>query len=198
MSDKEINKAEPLAILVKPEDVVKKAEINTDAKTPNPKAQLFKPERIMIKLGDTEYELRFDLSAFCELEKTYRSTDELLQMLLGTAMNPDINKVTYCDAPVLADDVKVDQVPLSAYIAKNTNTAKAGQQETLNLLWAGCLHNHQILNEQAEVTGYSITKAKLGSLVSLKNIAEVNAKIMEAILRDLIPDQEKTQRRRRK
>lgn len=150
----------------------------------------FKPQPVIIKLGEPgkeeEYELVFDLNAFCEMETMYESVDSVIQMLMG-APAPDLNKVTYNGAKVLAEDIMVDGKPLADYINQLANRSKAKYKDTLNLLWLGVLHNHTVYDEDGEVKKYTITKTKLGSMVTLANIREVNAKIMTAILRDLLP-----------
>lgn len=151
----------------------------------------FKPQPVIIHLGKNEedeqdYELVFDLNAFCEMETMYESVDSVIQMLMG-APAPDLDKVKYNGAKVLAQDITVDGKPLSDYINQLANRSKAKYKDTLNLLWLGVLHDHTIYDEDGEVKKYTITKSKLGSMVTLTNIREVNAKIMTAILRDLLP-----------
>ena len=68
--------------------------------------------------------------------------------------------------------------------------------DTLNLLWAGCLHDAAIYNSFGEITGYTVSKARLGAEVTFRNLREVNGKIITAILRDLLPQDEKTQKHR--
>ena len=82
------------------------------------KASIFKPTDIVVKLGDNEHRLVYDLNAFAELEKIYESIDSILQMLLGTDVAPDMAHVTYLGAPVNAHDILVADVPLTAYITK--------------------------------------------------------------------------------
>lgn len=146
----------------------------------------FKPKPVMLTLGGTDYELIYDLNAFCEMETLYDSVDSVIQMLMG-APAPDLSKVTYNEAPVMPDDVKVDGKPLTEYINQLNNKTKAKYKDTLNLLWLGLLHDHTEYDADGEVSKYTITKAKLGSMVTLTNLREVNTKIMTAILRDLLP-----------
>lgn len=146
----------------------------------------FKPRPVILELGGEEYELLYDLNAFCEMETMYDSVDSVIQMLMGSPA-PDLDKVTYNDAPVNADEIMVDGKPLADYIAQLHNRTKAKYKDTLNLLWLGVLHNHTIYDEDGEVAKYTVTKAKLGHCVTLTNLREVNAKIMTAILRDLLP-----------
>lgn len=150
----------------------------------------FKPQPVMLTLGkpgeEQQYELLYDLNAFCEMETMYDSVDSVIQMLMG-APAPDLNKVTYNGAKVLAEDVLVDGKPLAVYINQLAGRTKAKYKDTLNLLWLGVLHDHTIYDDDGEVSKYTITKAKLGSMVTLTNLREVNSKIMTAILRDLLP-----------
>lgn len=157
----------------------------------NATTTLFKPTDVVLKLGEAgdekQYRLIYDLNAFCELEKMYDSVDSVLQMLLGVNETPDMNEVTYKGEPVLAEDVQVAGTALASYIAKVNNKKEAKHADTLNLLWIGTLHDHAVYNDFDEITGYSISKAKLGAIVTFKNLREVNAKIVTAILRDLLP-----------
>lgn len=150
----------------------------------------FKPQPVLLTLGkpgeEQQYELLYDLNAFCEMETMYESVDSVIQMLMG-APAPDLNKVTYNGAKVLAEDVLVDGKPLAAYINQLAGRTKAKYKDTLNLLWLGVLHDHTVYDDDGEVSKYTITKAKLGSMVTLTNLREVNSKIMTAILRDLLP-----------
>lgn len=156
----------------------------------NENAAVFKPEDIVVELGGERYRLFYDLNCFCELEKIYDSVDSILQMLLGTSNVPDLTKVTYLDKPVTAMDVKIADIPLATYINKINRVREAKHSDTRNLLWAGCLHDHAIYNSFGEITGYSISKDKLGAQITFKNMREINAKIAAAILRDLLPSQE--------
>jgi len=154
----------------------------------------FKPDDITIKLGDgdnaKEYRIFYDLNAFAELEKMYDSIDSILQMLLSTKDTQTVTNVTYMKGTVNATDIEVDGIPLTAYIAKASRVKEAKLTDTLNLLWAGCLHDCAIYNNFGEITGYTVTKARLGACVTLKNLPEVNSKILIAFLRDLIPSNE--------
>ena len=156
----------------------------------NSDATVFKPDPIIVQVAGVDYSLVYDLNAFCELEKIYPSVDGILQMLLGTTAAPDLKNVTYRDITIEASDVKVDGTPLSMYVGKLSNAKEARHTDTLNLLWAGCLHNHIIYDNFGEIKSYSITKAKLGAGVTFKNLREINSKILMAILRDLIPSAE--------
>jgi hypothetical protein len=111
-------------------------------------------------------------------------------MLLGTSNVPDLSKVTYLDKPAVAADVKIAGIPLTTYINKINRVREAKHSDTRNLLWAGCLHDHSVYNDHGEITGYTVSKDKLGALITFKNMREINAKIAAAILRDLLPSQE--------
>ena len=156
----------------------------------NESVKAFKPDDITVCLGDKEYRLIYDLNAFAELEKIYDSVDSILQMLLGTNANPDLSTVPYFDKPVNADDIKIADVTLTEYITRLSSVREAKHTDTLNLLWAGCLHDCAIYNSFGDITGYTVTKARLGAEVTLKNMREVNAKILTALLRDLLPGEE--------
>lgn len=161
--------------------------VDTPAEAVEPKpVDDFKPKPVVLTLGGVEYTLLYDLNAFCEMETMYESVDSVIQMLMGSPA-PDLDKVTYNDAPVNADEIMVDGKPLADYIAQLHNRTKAKYKDTLNLLWLGVLHDHTIYDEDGEVQKYTVTKAKLGHMVTLTNLREVNAKIMTAILRDLLP-----------
>lgn len=150
----------------------------------------FKPITISVVLGENEYVLKYDLNAFCEMERIYDSVDDVLKMLLGTDDVPDLDAVTYCDAPVLASDIAIAGVPLSEYIQKFNRGVRAPKHEdTRNLLWLGVLHDHSVFDEHGEIVGYTIGKAELGKHITLSNMREVNAKIVTVLLRDLIPAQ---------
>lgn len=149
-------------------------------------ANAFKPQPVVVKLGDKEYTLVYDLNAYCEMETMYPSVDYVIQMLLGTPA-PDLSKVTYMDGAVQADDIKVDGQPLSTYISRLAETPKAKYKDTLNLLWLGVLHDHTEFDEDGEVARYTIKKGVLGKDVTLQNLREVNQAIMTALLRDLLP-----------
>lgn len=156
----------------------------------NELASLFKPDDIKVKLNDEEYRLVYDLNALCELEKQYPSVDHVLQMLLGTPETGNLGKVTYQGDTLDPEEVFIGDNTLAEYIMKNETADKAKHSDTLNLLHAGLLHDHTTFNEDGEVTGYTISKAKVGSMVTFKNLREVNAQIVMAILRDLLPPQD--------
>ena len=148
----------------------------------------FKSEPVIIEFDNGEsFDISFDMNAFCEMEKVYGSVDTVLQMILGTGTAPDMSKVTYCDAPCLATDIKVGGILLSEYISKLSEVPKAKHSDTLNLLWFGCLHDHTLYDDDGNVLKYTISKSHLGSLVNFRNLHEVNGKIVTSILRDLLP-----------
>ena len=94
----------------------------------NETTKLFKPDAVTVDVDGTEYRLVYDLNSFCELEKMYDSIDSILQMLLGGNNPPDLAKVTYCDAAVLADDIKVGGTPFHVYRQAEFNKrTKAGR-----------------------------------------------------------------------
>lgn len=153
----------------------------------NDKTKDFKPDAITIEFGDEKFSLFFDLNCFCEMEKIYDSVDSVIQMLLGTDAIPNAELVTYNGVKVFPAEIRIGDTTLDNYMRKIEGVREAKHTDTRNLLWLGCLHDHTIFNEHGEITGYTITKEKLGTFVSLKNIREVNAKIVTAIIRDLLP-----------
>lgn len=153
------------------------------------KALTFKADDVKITLGDTEYRLVYDLNAFCELEKTYGSIDNILKLILGGA-TADVDKTVAVDGKeVPVEQVTIGGKPLSEMLDAMLNTPKATHQDTLNLLYAGTMHDAAIYNEHDEITGYKTSKSKLGAQVTLRNVREVNAAVVAAILRDLVPAQ---------
>ena len=155
----------------------------------NNKILNFKPKAISVELGETTYNLMFDLNAFCEMEKLYDSVDDVLQMLLGGGDDiPDLTRVTYCEAPCLAADIAIAGVPLTAYIEKNSKKIReAKHEDTRNLLWLGCLHDHTEFDAEGNVVRYTIGKGELAKHITLRNMRDINTKIVTAILQDLIP-----------
>ena len=153
----------------------------------NEKVSEFKPDDITVELGDETFRLFFDLNCCCEREKVYDSVASVIQMLLGTEAVPNAELVTYNGAKVLPRDILIGDVSLDTYMKRIEGVRVAKHEDTRNLLWFACMHDHTIFNEFDEIIGYSITKQKLGRLVTLKNIREVNAKIVTAIIRDLLP-----------
>ena len=157
----------------------------------NEKAAIFKPNDVVIQLAE-DYSVRlvYDLNAFCELEKLYDSVDAVIQMILGTAESVDpqklLTQVKCGDMFIEGDKVTIAGTPLVEYLSK-VHAKQAKNEDTLNLLWAGCLHDAAQYNEHDEIIGYNVSKAKLGSYVTFKNLREVNAKIITALLRDLLP-----------
>jgi len=152
----------------------------------NESAAIFKPDDVVVTLEGQDYRLVYDLNSFCELEKIYDSIDSMLSQLLG-AKKPTLENLTYLAKPVNPEDIKVGEETLVDYVAKPTKSREIKYSDTLNLFWAGCLHDAAIFNGFNEITGYKISKAKLGSLITFSNMREINVKIVAAILRDLIP-----------
>lgn len=156
----------------------------------NENAAVFKPDDVIVKIGDVDYRLIYDLNAFCEMEKLYDSVDSVLQMLLGTSGVPDLEKVTYKGAEVDPNDVMIGTEFLTNYINRINKVKEARHTDTLNLLWLGCLHDYTEFDEHGEIKGYTLAKATLGSKVTFRNLREVNGKILTALLRDLVPSEE--------
>lgn len=148
-------------------------------------SSIFKPKDIIVTLGDKDYRLVYDLNSFCELETIYGSIDEVLKMIIGEKEElPPV--ITYNDATVRVEEILVDGKPL-ADILRQKKTRVAKQVDTLNILYAGMLHDCTTWNDKDEITGYTISKTRIASFVTLKNIKEINQKIAIAILQDLVP-----------
>ena len=160
--------------------------VEEQPEAPKSSAGLFKNKPVTVNLDGVEYNLVYDLNAYCEMETIYPSVDYVIQMLLGTPAT-DTTKVTYMDGPIKAEDVKIDGQPLTAFLATRSETPKAKYKDTLNLLWLGLLHDHTEFDEDGEVVRYNISKGMLGKSVTLQNMREVNQAIMTALLRDLLP-----------
>ena len=111
----------------------------------NEKAAIFKPNDVVIQLAD-DYSVRlvYDLNAFCELEKLYDSVDAVIQMILGTTESVDpqklLTQVKCGDMFIEGDKVTIAGTPLVEYLSK-VHAKQAKNEDTLNLLWAGCLHD---------------------------------------------------------
>jgi hypothetical protein len=153
----------------------------------NETAAIFKPSVVSITLGDKEYTLKYDMNAFCELEKFYDSIDSIIQMLLGTGSEVNLGNVAYNGITIAPDDITIDKIPMSSFMKAQNQIKTAKHADTLRLLWAGTLHDHAIFDEYGEITGYTISRAELGKYIGFANLREVNNKIATAILQDLIP-----------
>ena len=150
-------------------------------------ANVFKPDPVKIVLGGTEYSLIYDLNAFCMMEKMYESVDAVIRMILGSP-TVDVTQVTYNDAPVLADEIKVDGTPLSEFIARAVGAqSKATNADTRKLLWLGVLHDHATFDDDGNIASCDVTCGELGKHITFSNLGEVNAKIIAALVRDLVP-----------
>lgn len=158
----------------------------------NANATLFKPTDVLVTLAEKEYRIVFDLNAFCEIEKMYESVDSVLQMLLGVNELPDMEAITYKGEKAIAEDILIAGIPLASYVAKVNNKKEAKHSDTLNLLWVGLLHDSAVYNEHDEIISYSLSKSKVGSMVTFKNLRLINMQIITAILRDLIPPNAET------
>lgn len=159
-------------------------------------AKFFKPDDIKVTLGDKEYRIVYDLNAFCELEKKYGSLDTILDLVLGkpsdvtvtVRMPSDDGQITLHDN-FDTNNIVVGTTPLTALLPRLTEAKQSTLSDTLELLYAGLMHDTAIYNQHDEITGYSITKARIGSRVTLNNVREINSQIALALLRDLIPAQ---------
>lgn len=156
----------------------------------NELAALFKSDEITFVLDGEEFRLVYDLNAFCELEKIYPSMDDVLQLLFGTGAIPELDTVTYNGAQIRPEEVMIGRVPLTEYILKVSPSKQAKSADTRNLLWAGCLHDSAVYDDFGEISRYTVSKTKLASAITFKNLREINAKIITAIIRDITPKAE--------
>ena len=152
-------------------------------------SSLFKHEPVTIELGGNTYEIVFDMNAFCELEKIYKSVGNVLKKVLGSGRKE--HKVFYKDALIEAADVAVDGQSLALLLTQldrqNDEESTATVTDTLNILYCGIMRDIAIYNEHDEITGYKISKAASGRCIDLKKIAECNLKIATVMMRDLLP-----------
>lgn len=154
------------------------------------KALVFKADDVKITLGETEYRLVYDLNAFCELEKIYGSIDDVLKLILGApeiAAEAEIKNDDETTSTIAVDKITVGGTPLTSILQKASSSPKATMADTLNLLYAGLMHDAAIYNTHDEITGYKISKSRIGSHINIANVREVNARIVAAIIRDLVP-----------
>lgn len=150
--------------------------------------EVFRPTDTVFELDGKKYRLIYDMLAFCELEKIYGSVDVVLGMLFGDVAQKLEPVVTYKDSPIDIDDVKVDDVPLALVLAeKDKQQRVAKHSDTLELLWAGMIHDNAIYNSDDEIIGYKISKRKVAESITFRNYRSLNVKIVEAIMKDLAP-----------
>lgn len=150
-------------------------------------ATVFKPEPITITLGDETYSIVFDMNAFCELEKTYRTIDTVIKKVLGKSRKE--HTVLYKGKAVDAAEITVDGKALFAVLADldtDADTATTAS-DTLNILYCGIMRDLAIYNEHDEITGYRKTKKDIASLITFRNLREVNVKVAMAFIQDLVP-----------
>ena len=151
------------------------------------KALVFKSDNIKVTLGDKEYRLVFDLNAFCELESIYGSVDTVLQMILGDGKTPDTT-VKYDGVITDANKITIGDTPLSELLPKLTSAApRAKLKDSVNILYAALMHDCAKYDSNDEVCGYTITKARIGSYITPQELPEINAKLVMALMRDLVP-----------
>lgn len=153
-------------------------------------SSIFKPTDVFVTLGDKDYRLVYDLNSFCELEQMYDSVDDVLKMIIGEKDAAPL-LVTYNGAVVLPEEILVDEKPL-VDIIRQKKAKVAKQADTLNILYAGLLHDCTTWNDKDEIIGYTISKKRIASFVTLKNLREINQKIAIAILQDLVPTEAET------
>lgn len=147
-------------------------------------ATIFKPENITIELGGDTYSIVFDMNAFCELEKIYKTIDAVIKKVLGKSTQE--HKVFYKDELVEASAITVDGKPLVSILATDDDSA-ATASDTLNILYCGLMHDLAIYNEHDEITGYKKSKREIASCITFKNIRDVNIKLAMAFIQDLVP-----------
>lgn len=151
-------------------------------------ATYFLPSETKIELGENEYTLVFDMLALAELEKIYGSVDVVINMIFGGAAKEVEDTVTYNDAAVNADEIKVAGVPLTTILMERRGEKRVTKHtDTLEIVWAGMLRDNAIYDAADRITGYKVSKRTVASLISLKNYARINLKIVEAFLKDLAP-----------
>lgn len=163
------------------------AENKLETTKPENSATVFKPEPVKITLGDETYSIIYDMNAFCELEKIYKTIDTVIKKVLGKSSKE--HKVLYKGQEVDANDVSVDNKALMSILAElDTNSeSNATASDTLNILYCGIMHDLAIYNEHDEITGYKKTKQQIASKITFKNIREVNIKVAMAFIQDLVP-----------
>jgi len=150
--------------------------------------EVFRPNDTVFELNGNKYRLVYDMLAFCELEKIYGSVDEVLGMLFGDVAQKLEPAVTYNDSPINIEEVKIDNVPLALVLAeKDKQQRVAKHSDTLELIWAGMLHDNAIYNSDDEIIGYKLTKRRVAEAMTFRNYRELNVKIVEAIMKDLAP-----------
>lgn len=152
-------------------------------------ASVFKPDDTIVEIGENKYRLVFDMLAFCELEKKYGTVDVVLEMLFGELAEELEPVITYNEAPINIDEVKVDGAPLAMVLSsKKSEKRVAKHSDTLELIWAGMLHDNAIYNDLDEIIGYKVSRRKIASEITFKNYAKLNVKIIEAFIKDLAPN----------
>lgn len=149
-------------------------------------ATIFRPEQQQVTLDGKTYNVVFDLNAFCELEKIYGSVDVVFRKMLG---NPFVSNgtVRYKGELVQTDDITIGDRPLTGLLPKLLELESANMSDTLNILYAGLMHDIATYNSNDEITGYTLSKNKVGQLITLKNLKEINSAVTVALLRDMIP-----------
>lgn len=151
------------------------------------KALMFKHDDIKITLGGKEYKLVFDLNAFCEIEKRYGSVDKVLSMVLGGAAQMDTT-VKCKGYEVDPKEVTIGDATLDTLLPKLTDTQPTAKlTDTLVLLYIALMHDTAVYNANDEICKYSISEARLGSLVDMSMLREINGKVVAALMRDLVP-----------
>lgn len=155
------------------------------------KLQLFKPSDIVIDIGGKKEKIKFDMNAVLELEAIYGSIDYVFKMLFSATNETHVVKVDGEEIDITK--VTVDDAPLVQLLQKQDAADRAIKttiKDTVALLWVGLLHEHAKRDEDGEIVSCDITKGMLRESISFKNqLAEVNTKIVSALIRDLIaPD----------
>ena len=151
-------------------------------------AKTFLPDTTKIRLGDDDYRLVYDMTAFCALEAIYGTVDTVLKMLFGDVAQKLEPVVTYNDAPVSINEIVVDGTPLEVILnERNSGIRTAKHSDTLELIWAGMMHDNAIYNDNDELIGYTMSRREVAGNITFKNYNALNRKIVEAILRDLAP-----------
>ena len=163
-------------------------EENIQKSEPVNSSTIFKPEAITLELGGETYSLIFDMNAFCELEKIYRTINAVIKKVLGGSAKE--HKVFYKDELIEANTITVDGKPLVSVLNELDKEANetATATDTINILYCGLMHDLAIYNEHDELIGYKKTKHEIASHITLSNLKEVNIKLVAAFVQDLVPN----------
>ena len=151
------------------------------------KALIFKPDTLSVTIGDSSYAVVFDMNAFCELERIYGSVDKVLKLMLGTTTNAADKTVRVKGELYDPTEITVGAATLDTLLDGMFKTQTATLGDTLNLLYVGLMHSLAVYNANDEICKYSLSKVRVGSILTPATAAEINGIIVKALFRDLIP-----------